>query len=190
MAVTESTKIKALREAQNLVQAYGYNGFSFQHIADRLGIKKPSLYDHFKSKEELGLELVQRYHDLFIAWTETIDVFEPADRIGAYFELFFKYSSESTCKLCPLTAMIGESNSLPKNIRKKMAMLYDYQVEWMKKNIEQGQKQKQFRKSTMDSEDLAKTVLAIGLGSQLIGRVSDDPKQIHKLKAQALAILT
>ena len=53
MAIEEGTKARALREAQGLLQTFGFNGFSFQHIADLLGIKKPSLYDHFKSKEDI-----------------------------------------------------------------------------------------------------------------------------------------
>jgi TetR/AcrR family transcriptional regulator, transcriptional repressor for nem operon len=86
MPILEGTKIRALREAKNLLQTLGFNGFSFQQIADRIGIKKPSLYDHFKSKEELGISLIEEYHESFVKWIETISVFEPRDKVGALFE--------------------------------------------------------------------------------------------------------
>ena len=41
MAILEGTKSKALRVAQDLLQARGFNGFSFQHIADELGEFEP-----------------------------------------------------------------------------------------------------------------------------------------------------
>ncbi|MBC7658445.1 MAG: TetR/AcrR family transcriptional regulator [Chitinophagaceae bacterium] len=61
MTVELGTKQKAIREGNALVQKFGCNGFSFQHIADTLGIKKPSLYAHFESKEAFGLDMIEFY---------------------------------------------------------------------------------------------------------------------------------
>ncbi|MGY5346161.1 TetR/AcrR family transcriptional regulator [Paenibacillus glucanolyticus] len=37
----------------------GYEGASLKHIADDCGIKKPSIYAHFSSKEDLFLQVLQ-----------------------------------------------------------------------------------------------------------------------------------
>ncbi|TCZ78855.1 TetR/AcrR family transcriptional regulator [Paenibacillus albiflavus] len=39
--------------------AYGYSGSSLAHIAEEVGIKKPSLYAHFKGKDDLFLRVLQ-----------------------------------------------------------------------------------------------------------------------------------
>src|SRR5919106_4815605 len=90
----ESTKTRALKEAQDLFQRVGYDGFSFQDIADKIGIKKGSLYEHFKSKEELMLYLMDFYFEGFNQWTETVSVFEPKDQVNAYFERVIKFSDK------------------------------------------------------------------------------------------------
>lgn len=38
----------------------GYEGASLQHIAEAAGIKKPSIYAHFKGKEDLFLSVLSR----------------------------------------------------------------------------------------------------------------------------------
>lgn len=187
MSLLEGTKIRALREATNLLQSFGFNGFSFQHIADSLGIKKPSLYDHFKSKEELGQKMIEEYHSNFVRWTETVSVFSPQEQIGAYFEIFAKFSSESG-KFCPLSAMIADLHTLPKAMKKPLTKMFHLQKDWLSSVIEAGQKRAAFR-TDLSSHDLAELILSIGLGSQLIARISGSPEKIRTVKAQALNAL-
>ncbi len=187
MSTAEGTKARALREAKGLLQTFGFNGFSFQHVADLLGIKKPSLYDHFESKEELGKSLIEEYHRSFSEWTETISIFGPREKVGALFELFYKYASSSG-KLCSMSAMTADYNSLPKSMRKPLSKMFQFQHAWLKQVIEEGQKAKLFRKD-QNSEELADLVLASGLGSQLVARVSGDPEKVKRIKDQALKIL-
>lgn len=185
---TGNTKLRALVEARSLLQAFGFNGFSFQHLADALGIKKPSLYAHFESKEDLGKGLIEDYRLSFIAWSETVSVFEPEAQIGALFENFYKFSMDSK-KLCPLSALIADVNSFPKGMKAALAKLYTARFAWLKTVIEKGQAQKVFRKDKSSGE-LANLVLAVGFGAQLTARVTDDPNQIKELKQQVLEILT
>jgi AcrR family transcriptional regulator len=47
------TKDKILQESLKLFSSKGYSGTSMNEIAETVGIKKPSLYFHFKSKTEI-----------------------------------------------------------------------------------------------------------------------------------------
>ncbi|ATO47849.1 TetR/AcrR family transcriptional regulator [Brevibacillus laterosporus] len=51
---------------------HGYEGTSLAQIADAVGIKKPSIYAHFKAKEDLFLHLI---HDVFAKETAIIQQF-------------------------------------------------------------------------------------------------------------------
>jgi len=187
MTLTEGTKVRALREARGLLQTFGFNGFSFQHIADLLGIKKPSLYDHFKSKEELGLNLIESYQAMFKDWTETIEIFEAKEKVGAFFEVMFKFAC-SDGKICPMSSLVTDYHSLPKSMKKNVIKMFDFQKDWLKGVIEEGQKKKVFRKDS-SSEDLAELVISIGWGCQLISRVMESPDNIKTAKIQALRAL-
>jgi len=48
-----STKERILKEALNLFSVKGYEGVSVAQIASAVGIKPPSLYKHFQSKQEI-----------------------------------------------------------------------------------------------------------------------------------------
>jgi TetR/AcrR family transcriptional repressor of nem operon len=187
MSAIEGTKARAIQEARGLLQDFGFNGFSFQHIADALGIKKPSLYDHFKSKEALGLDLLEDYTRSFALWMKTIEIFEPKDKVGALFELFYQYAGDHR-KVCPVSALTADYNSLPKSMRKPLAQMVKVRHDWLQGVIEEGQKKKAFR-ADLSAEKLADLVQSIALGSQLIARASNNPEKIREFKLQAYQIL-
>lgn len=49
----EDTKQRILDEALRLFSQSGYDAVSVERIASAVGIKAPSLYKHFKSKQEV-----------------------------------------------------------------------------------------------------------------------------------------
>lgn len=55
------TAERILDVAQELVQTGSYNAFSFNHIAERVGIRKPSVLHHFTNKAALVIAVVERY---------------------------------------------------------------------------------------------------------------------------------
>jgi TetR/AcrR family transcriptional repressor of nem operon len=182
-----TTKEKALRESMSLLQASGYNGFSFQHVADALGIKKPSLYDHFESKEELGLRLINDYRARFTAWQETIAAFDPADRLAAYFEAIFRFACDGK-KLCPIGALGSDFNTLPKRLQKELSKVFAEQVQWLELIITDGQRKKIFRRD-LPARELAELVVSAGLGSQKTARISGDEERVRSVKTSLLKLL-
>ena len=64
-----STKQKILDEALTLFAEKGYDGTGVDLIAERVGIKGPSLYKHYKGKEEILNALIdaaeERYEEYF-----------------------------------------------------------------------------------------------------------------------------
>ena len=64
-----TTKEKILNAALSLFAQNGYDGTSVEQIAGLVGIKAPSLYKHYKSKEEILNALIDsaevRYEEMF-----------------------------------------------------------------------------------------------------------------------------
>lgn len=58
-----ATAAKLRVEARALFAERGFSGASLGEICSRVGIRKPSLYNHFSSKEALFLDLLQRAID-------------------------------------------------------------------------------------------------------------------------------
>lgn len=64
-----TTKEKILDEALTLFSENGYDGTSVEQIAERVGIKAPSLYKHFKGKQDILNAIIdhaeERYEEYF-----------------------------------------------------------------------------------------------------------------------------
>lgn len=187
MAVELSTRTKAIYAARDLLQTLGFNGFSFQHVADRLNIKKQSLYAHFQSKEELGLDLIETYTTEFANWITTIEIFEPEAKIGALFEMFYKFARDDR-KFCPINALSADYNSLPKAMQKALTRSMRLQRAAIERMIQEGQKAKVFRRD-MSVEHLASALVAMAYGSQQSGRAFNDPEEIRSIKKVALQFI-
>jgi AcrR family transcriptional regulator len=66
----KKTREKILKVATKLFAKYGFAGTSMDEIAERVGIRKASLYHHFSSKQEIYEELIKR------VFAEIIKIFQ------------------------------------------------------------------------------------------------------------------
>ena len=60
-----STKERILQEALTLFAENGYDGTGVEQIAEKVGIKAPSLYKHFKGKEDILNALVDSAEEYY-----------------------------------------------------------------------------------------------------------------------------
>lgn len=187
MVLELGTKQKAIREAHLLLQKFGWGGFSFQDLADEIGIKKPSLYAHFESKEALGLDLLDAYRNSFATWAETLSEMDPDQRLSAFFDMLFKFSQKGAL-YCPISSFVGELHSLPPAMRKKLKITYDAQFAWLKKAVSDGQAQGLFR-CDITSDELVDYALSTAVGSLFTARISADPDKIKSIKHKVILFL-
>ena len=62
---TRSTAERILDAAEDLFAEKGYSATSLGDVADRVGIRSPSLYNHFRNKEALYLAVLERLLEEF-----------------------------------------------------------------------------------------------------------------------------
>lgn len=70
----EDTKEKILKKALELFSTYGYDSVSVGAIADAVGIKAPSLYNHFESKKAIFDAIVETTAAQYEKYTAKIDI--------------------------------------------------------------------------------------------------------------------
>ncbi|MEV6207486.1 TetR/AcrR family transcriptional regulator [Kitasatospora sp. NPDC051914] len=87
-----------LGAAQEVFVAQGYHAAAMDDIADRAGVSKPVLYQHFPGKLELYLALLDKHCDALVEATRTAleATTDNKHRVAATMEAYFHYvSSES-----------------------------------------------------------------------------------------------
>lgn len=70
----EDTKKIILKKALELFSERGYDSVSVGEIAQKVGIKAPSLYNHYKSKEEIFQAIVRDTAERYEKGTDKIDI--------------------------------------------------------------------------------------------------------------------
>lgn len=84
------TRTRLLDAAEQAARHAGYEGFSYAHLAETVGIKKASIHHHFRTKADLALALIERYS---VRISETLKVLEDnhpvaAGALAGYLELY------------------------------------------------------------------------------------------------------
>ena len=85
-------RLQLLRAAQDVFVAHGFHAAAMDDIADRAGVSKPVLYQHFPGKRELYLALLEEHVDALAervgeAMAATDDNRARVDAaVGAYFD--------------------------------------------------------------------------------------------------------
>jgi AcrR family transcriptional regulator len=84
------------RAAAEVFAERGYRGAAMDEIARRAGISAPVVYDHFASKQELHVRLLERhYAELREVWREYLAGDDPiAERMARAFDAWFAYLEE------------------------------------------------------------------------------------------------
>ena len=70
----EDTKQRILDQALELFSAHGYDAVSVGQIAEAVGIKAPSLYNHFPSKQAIFNAIMESTAEQYEADTDRIDI--------------------------------------------------------------------------------------------------------------------
>ena len=86
-----------LAAAQQIFVAHGYHAAAMDDIAERAGVTKPVLYQHFPGKLDLYLALLEQASDRIIDATRAALASTPDNkqRVGATMRVFFDYVSSA-----------------------------------------------------------------------------------------------
>lgn len=124
MGLKKTSREEILKHSIKLFKINGYYNTSMANIASACGLIKGSIYHHFKSKEEIGLESLKYIHKYFedniykIAYQDDLT---PKRKVRKFIQKIDDYflNSEGGCLLGNLALEISNENALFKDeIRK------------------------------------------------------------------------
>lgn len=162
--------------AEGLIQRQGFNGFSYEDIAQSVGIRKPSVHHHFATKADLASVVTQRYVQRFGQSLAGLDqnLLVPRERLLAYAQLF--QDTFQNKRLC-LCGMLGaESQTLPETVQAHLQVFFEMNLRWLTTTLAHG-----WPAHAAKAEPRALLLFSALEGSMIVGRtlpVADAPVQV------------
>ena len=170
MSKNTNTAEVILDAAQSMVQESGFNGFSYAHIADKIGIRTASIHYHFPSKEDMGEALIKRYRDNFMAFTAQVDGEKQTnlDKLRSFIELY-RGGPADDYRTCLGVMLSTDLTSLSDVAREGVAQFFAMNLEWLERVLEDGCREGSLRFAGA-AEVRAHQFFASLQGAQLIAR--------------------
>lgn len=106
-----------------------YLGFSFQDVADRVGIRKPSLYHHFATKDALAIEILRRARTSFERWTSGMQL-SAAKKVDAYIKMY-RDTLGAGRVMCPAGALAPGWDVVDPAVREEVRLIRQVQIDWL-----------------------------------------------------------
>lgn len=168
--VRRNTRHRILATAEMLLLTWGYQGFSYHHVAERLGMRPATVHYHFPTKADLGLALLQRYRERFRWWAWRLR--EQKASPEACLEHFITLERRllERDRVCPLSVVCVEMRGVSDAIRAETQRLFEDARLWLETVLESGR-----RSGAFTFEGCARTralgVLAVLQGALQLGRL-------------------
>lgn len=169
-----NTREALLDIACELVQARGFNAFSFRDLAARAGIKSASVHYHFPTKGDLGRALVEHYQNkVASALADPPGVASTgAQRLQRLFHLFQQTLAPQR-RVCLCAPLLGEWSTLPPDVQAATRAYLEVMQEWVKKALIDGKQDGSVRVDG-PPEAIARSMIAALQGALLAGAALGD----------------
>jgi AcrR family transcriptional regulator len=164
------TRARILDEAVEFASIEGIRSLTIGPLAERLGLSKSGLFAHFRSKEVLQIETLDRAAELF-----RLDVTEPirlvpdrADRLRVFFERWIAWLEDSRLAGgCPILAAGVEFDDVPGPVRDAAARHLGQLLELIAKFARAGRPRR-------DAEATAAAVMGLAMSHVVRTRLLGD----------------
>jgi TetR/AcrR family transcriptional repressor of nem operon len=168
------TAKRILDLAEALWLERGFNGFSYQHLAEPMGVKNAAIHYHFPAKADLGVALVARFRRRFARSAEqaSTTIADPWQRLEEYIDMLTVSYAEPD-RICPTGMLAAEWATLPDPMRDEARAFMRELYAWCLAVLKDGVAGGHFRFAG-SCEDKAATLLATLQGALQVARFEPD----------------
>ncbi|SHJ75550.1 TetR/AcrR family transcriptional regulator [Paramaledivibacter caminithermalis] len=167
-------KEMVILKAADMIHQYGYNNVGIKQILDETEIPKGSFYYYFKSKEDLGINVV----DFYIKETKKLfSMFDKnIDGLRDFFNCYFKKFKEFGCKRgCPIGNLALELADKNENFRLKLLEWNTFLEEEIYNILKNSNLKKEF-----DAKSLSSFIISNFEGALLKAKLEKSLKPIDE----------
>lgn len=138
----------------------GYEGASLSKIAEEVGIKKPSIYAHYKSKDDLFMSAL--HYSMESQKTQMASYFnlsrnQPLEKaLSGYFHWFAKESDENV----QMKFILRTAYFPPLKLEKEVGQLFNPFFEDMHRHLTRLLRERERHEKVLHEEDYSKAALA------------------------------
>lgn len=138
------TRGKIIDTTRRLIQTRAYHGFSFQDIADNVGIKKASLYHHFKSKDEVAIEVLRSSIEAIAGELAKVADRAASQRLEKYLAIArtVQGAGERMCPGCSFAAIL---DAVSPTVQSEVQRFIQFHLNWLEQTLEQGRQAGEFQ---------------------------------------------
>lgn len=185
MAKGEETRRAIVDEAMKTASQIGLEGLSIGSLASSLGLSKSGLFAHFKSKENLQVQVLDGAADLFVQRVVRPALREPRGepRVRALFDNWLRWACRPALPGgCIFVAAATEFDDRPGEVR---AHLIETQRDWLRtlaRAAEIAKEEGHFR-ADLDCEQFAFHQYALMLGGHHRARLMQNPDTPERARA-------
>ena len=180
-----NTKQKILQIGAEIIHRKGYNATGLQEILSAANVPKGSFYNHFKSKEDFGLQVIDFFADFFAQFCK--DILEdsnrsPLGRLELLLDRFMEFfdSRGYTCG-CPVGNLAQELGDLSPVFQKRLSKAIDTMVDYYTLILSEAQAEGEVSKD-INAKEAANFIVASWHGALIRMKVSQgvEPLKNHK----------
>ena len=180
-----NSKQRILEVGAEIIHRKGFNHTGLQEILEAADVPKGSFYNHFKSKEDFGLQVIDFFSDIFAIHTKAIfedHSLSPLKRLEQLLDYFIEYFKENqfTCG-CPVGNLAQEMGDLSEVFQKRLNRAIDLMAEEYAELLKEAQLCGEISE-TMDAKEAAYFIIAGWHGALIRMKVTrnSNPLMNHK----------
>ena len=182
----EETKDRILATATELIHRQGYKETGLADILAASGVPKGSFYFYFKSKEDLGRELLVRYRVVAREYLER-EAFPPTGevipQITDFFTMSAKNQADGGCQAgCLLGNLAAEVTNIHEDLRREVVHCFQDLREAFEDALERGQRGGELAADFVPGA-AAEFLMSVLEGSILLAKARREPAAFDGVQA-------
>ena len=187
-----NTRSQILNVAQDLIQRNGVNAMSYADVSKAIGIRKASIHYYFPTKEDLVVDLLDRYNQQFFDLVEEIlaSAESPKIKLNRYCGLFEQtLSSGEQDKACLCGILSAELKTLKDPIVARVTQFYQSNEKYLEQILRSGLETGEFDFAGTP-QTMARLIFSLMEGDLLVARADGGVVRIKETTQQMLALIT
>jgi TetR/AcrR family transcriptional repressor of nem operon len=190
---TQNTRDQILDAASRLISVRGYHCTSLDDVLKDSGVGKGNFYHYFKSKEELGYAILDRFVRGFVE--RTLDPsfgdpsLSPLDQMHRFLDRILDSQRQRNCVGgCPMGNLASELSDIHEGFRNRLAQVFTLWRERLGHVLAQAQARRELAAGA-EPDRISQFIVAALEGAILMAKVTKDIRVMEQCVAELKAHL-